>query len=180
MKVAAVALAAAGMVAAQNPSAPTWPKEFTCQLTVVDFRRQHNETSDYSYSTSNVAELNDFSAYRNSTWIDLHDYKNRVHYEAVENAGRPECREQPERGQLPVPPVNTFTYNGTRTFPDGTKAYSFVDPQFGDLEYLTTADSNEYPIAFYDRRNQIAQEFRNYAPVTNWPANTFAKPAGCK
>jgi len=81
---------------------------------------------------------------------------------------------------MPIPPVNTFTYNGTITLPDGTQAYRWNDPQFGDLEYITTADTNENPIAFYDRRNQIAQEFRNYQPVTQWPAGFWNQPQNCR
>jgi len=177
---AAVLAAGLAVASAQNPPAPTWPKEFTATLTIVDFRHQRNESSDYAYSTSNLAELNDFTRFRNMTWVDLHDYKDKVHYEAIEGAGgRPQCRQQPERNNFPIPPVNTFTYNGTHTFPDGTQYYSFVDPQYANFEYLCTADANEYPIAFFDRQNQVAQEFRDFTPVTNWPANTFAKPQGC-
>jgi hypothetical protein len=91
----------------------------------------------------------------------------------------PSPSSQPERGQFPIPPVNTFIYNATVTLPDGKKAYRFLDPQFQDLEYFTTADANEYPIAFYDHRQETAQEFRNFAPVTSWPNGFWNKPAGC-
>ena len=108
------------------------------------------------------------------------DYASKTDYEVITFPGHPtQCRERPERGQLPIPPVNTFSYQGTVKLPDGTQAYKWSDPTFKQFDYFTTADTNENPIAFYDQQNQVAQEFRNYQAITNWPANFWSKPAGC-
>ena len=52
--------------------------------------------------------------------------------------------------------MNTFVYNTTTTF-NGQSVYQFTEPQFRDQDYLTTADANEYPVAFVDRRGGIAR-----------------------
>lgn len=48
------------------------------------------------------------------------DFGNKVDYEVITFPGHPtQCRERPERGQLPIPPVNTFSYQGTVKLPNG-------------------------------------------------------------
>lgn len=175
MKLTTLAATAATAAAAAAPATPTWPKEFTTELTLVDFRNKFNTSSDQAYSTSNAAILDDYSRFgHNGT--SLQDWKTGIAYEAMDG----HCREHPIRGTIPAPPVNTFIFNGTVTFPDGKQAYRYTEPQFRDQEYFTTPDVNQYPIAFYDYRQEMAQEFRNFKPITAWPANTFSKPAGCQ
>jgi len=121
----------------------------------------------------------------NTTLVSLTDYKAHVTYDVFGGgAGAPpaQCHERPERNPMPNPPVEHFTYNGTVTFRDGVKAYRYTEPQFLDQEYFTTADAKQTPLAFFDRRDETAIEFRNFKAVAAgaWPAGTFAKPSTCK
>jgi hypothetical protein len=45
---------------------------------------------------------------------------------------------------------------------------SYTEPQFREQEYFTTANTNQYPVAFVDRRDEVATVFKNFKPVTNW------------
>ena len=68
------------------------------------------------------------------------------------------------------------------SFPaQGQSVYVFNDGGAGPrtIEYLTTADTNEYPVAFTDFQNAFSDVYTNFAPVTNWPAGTFTKPTTC-
>ena len=205
------------------PPPPLHPPAFFPQR--VDLRRNHTESSDQSFSVSNLASecgrlarralrgrqparacsastplpprppslppptarrphraavLDDFHRF-NTTAIALTDYKAPgIRYDVFDGQRGPECRESPVREQMPIPPVQNFLYNGTITLRDGTKAYRYTEPQNRDQDYLTTADANQYPVAFYDRRDETALEFRNFKAQTTWPAGTFAKPAGCQ
>ena len=62
--------------------------------------------------------------------------------------------------------------------------YVWNDSQGGrgprGIEYLTTADANEYPVAFTDFNNGFADVYTKFTPVTTWPAGSFSKPAGCQ
>ena len=73
--------------------------------------------------------------------VRLEDYKAPgVAYDVfTPPGGTATCREQPLRERFPQPPVNTFVYNGTGTFNDGTKFYRWTEPQFRDQEYFTSA-----------------------------------------
>ena len=96
-----------------------------------------------------------------------------------------QCREQPERGSIQdrIPDLRRVTYNMTTTY-QGQQVYVWNDSQGGrgprGIEYLTTADANEYPVAFTDFNQGFAEVYSQFTPVTNWPAGSFSKPAGCQ
>jgi hypothetical protein len=156
------------------------------------------------FSVSNNAVQDSFTDPRGNKGLDLHDYQQRRDYVVIGN----QCREQPERGSIQdrIPDLRRVTYNKTDTF-NGQQVYVWNDSQGGrgprGIEYLTTADANEYPVAFTDFNNQrvkwrpackpsprrplTALPFRRFAdvysaftPVTTWPAGSFSKPAGCQ
>jgi len=68
-------------------------------------------------------------------------------------------------------------YNGTSTF-DNQAVYVWDDHR--DVQYLTTQDANQYPVAFTDRRAGFTETYSNFKAIATWPAGTFDKPAGCK
>ena len=107
------------------------------------------------FSVSNNAVQDSFTDPRGNKGLDLHDYQQRRDYVVIGN----QCREQPERGSIQdrIPDLRRVTYNKTDTF-NGQQVYVWNDSQGGrgprGIEYLTTADANEYPVAFTDFNNQ--------------------------
>ena len=111
----------------------------------------------------------------------VHDYAQHRDYMVIGT----QCREQPERGSIQdrIPDLRRVTYNKTDTF-NGQQVYVWNDSQGGrgprGIEYLTTADANEYPVAFTDFNAQFQEVYSAFTPVTNWPSGSFSKPAGCQ
>jgi hypothetical protein len=68
----------------------------------------------------------------------------------------------------------------TTTF-QGQQVYVWNDSQGGrgprGLEYLTTADASENPVAFTDFNGGFTEVYTNFQAQTNWPAGTFTPPA---
>jgi hypothetical protein len=110
---------------------------------------------------------------------DLADYGAKRNYMVIGT----QCRDIPERGSIQdrIPDLRRVTYNTTSTF-NGVSVYVWDDSHAGGprtMEYLTSADSNEFPVAFTDIGNAWSDAYSNFVNGEP-PAGTFNKPAGCK
>lgn len=185
--IAAIALVGA---AAQNPEQPKWPHEFTANVTETDLRRG-NATRVYyhEYSYSNNAVINDFTDYtrRGSDYVvDFNDYRTgRVYFTVTPANGTTFCHANPINGNIPVPPVATFVYNGTEpaggpgNWPVPTYRWLGQIQRLGDFVYHTTANAAETPVGYYDFTTGLKTAFTGFTAVANWPAGTWTPPAKC-
>ena len=171
--IAALSLCAAAL--SQSPSQPTWPEEFTAEISHIYFYNA-TRSSQQCYSTANQAILDDFSLFSGSVILQL--FSETIEYEAWDESGTPRCVNRPTQGAFFAPKVSTFKYDGTSTY-NGVLVYIWTEPKLRKQTYYTTADAAEDPIAFIDESQSGGIEFKNFKPVSNWPANTFAKPKGC-
>ena len=134
-----------------------------------------------SFSVKNNAILEGFTDRQGNKGSDLHDYQNHRDYLTIGN----NCRAGPERGQIQdrIPDLRRVTYNMTKTF-QGQQVYVWNDSNGGrgprGLEYLTTADAAENPVAFTDFNGGFTEVYSNFQAQPNWPAGTFAPPANCR
>jgi hypothetical protein len=152
------------------------PKDFTADIQQVDIRRNFTDSFNQAYSFTNNAVQNSYSDSRGQ-FESYSDYAAHRRYD-IFNASN--CHESPEPGNIFVPPVATFTYNGTGTV-NGVNTYNWLGrvTRDGDFEYYTTQDTNEYPVAFIDHTVDFATYFDNFQAVNSWPNGQWTPPANC-
>jgi len=179
MSFSKLAIASAfAIVSAQAPTKPVYPTEFSATITRTD-NQNHTDVTTTSLSASSNAIVDAGTDPRTKdAFTDVTDFGAHRNYFVT---GTPAvCHERPERGQIQdrIPDLRAISYNGTGTF-QGQAVYIWNDHR--DLEYLTTQDKNQYPVAFTDARNGFTEVYSNFAAQTagSWPAGTFAKPASC-
>lgn len=105
----------------------------------------HTDATATSFSIQNNAILDGFTDPRGNKGIYLADYAQHRAYMVIGTT----CHEQPERGSIQdrIPDLRRVTYNKTDTY-KGQQVYVWNDSNGGrgprGIEYLTTADTNEY------------------------------------
>jgi len=187
MKVLAFA-ATVALAAAQT--APAWPKEFTSNITETDLYRNATRNYYQAYSVKNNGVQYDFTDYIHHAQDLVNDYTDfnghRDFFVVTPANGGPVCNVRPLDGNIFVPPVATFTYNGTEQANSApgywpVTTYRFVGriARDGDFVYHVTADTNENPVGFFDYTRGIKTLFVNLANVNNWPTGFWTPNAAC-
>jgi hypothetical protein len=189
MKILAL-IASLALASAQSP--PVWPKEFTSNITETDLYRNATRTYFEEYSVSNNGVQYDFTDYVHNAQNLINDYEDynghRDYFVVTPANGKAFCTPRPLDGNIFVPPVATFTYNGTEqaNTPPGNwpvTTYRFLGriARDGDFVYHTTADTNENPVGYFDFTRGIKTLFVNLNILTpsQWPSGTWTPNSAC-